>query len=207
MWASVFITKPRPSADTECHWVPFSSSHSAHRLSHHTSPSPFSQLGEFSAADFPEHQIPDSSQPLGTSSSWGISPASSLGFFHLNSHLLYVFLLPVKCHPLTQDAKSLFRSCEQEDLVLLLEQVFHTWNKAATESLVVSSEKTKQKKSVLEKCRDLAFHKTEIMLGVELVESPFNAQKDDGFCEQYINQGYVPQSHATSEQGNVVVIF
>lgn len=91
--------------------------------------------------------------------------------------------------------------------MLLLEQVFHTWNKAATESLVVSSEKTKQNKSVLEKCRDLAFHKTEIMLGVELVESPFNAQKDDGFCEQYINQGYVPQSHATSEQGNVVVIF
>lgn len=143
MWASVFITKPRPSADTEWHWVLFSSSHSAHKLSHHTSSFPFSQLGESSTADFPEHQTPDSSKPLGTWSSWGIYPASSLGFLNLNSFLLDVFLLVVKCHSLTQDVKSLLKSCEQEDLVPQLEQALHTWNKAATESLVVSKGKKK----------------------------------------------------------------
>lgn len=100
MWASVFTTNPRPSADTGWHWVPFSSSHSAHRLSHHTSPSPSSQLGESSTANFPEHQTLDSSKPLGTSFSWGISPASSLGCLNLNSHLLHVLLWLVKCHPL-----------------------------------------------------------------------------------------------------------
>lgn len=174
MWASVFITKPRPSADTEWHCLPFSSSHSAHRLSHHTSPSSFSQLGESSTADFPEHQTPDFSKLLGTSSSWGIYLASSLGFLNLNSHLFVVFLLLVKCRPLIQNAKSLFRSCEQEGLVLWLEQALHTWNKGATESLVMSKEK---KKSILEKCRDLPFHKTEIMLGVQLVESPLMPRK------------------------------
>lgn len=33
------------------------------------------------------------------------------------------------------------------------------------------------------------------MLGVGLVEYSFNAQKDDGFHELYVNWGYVPQSH------------
>lgn len=45
------------------------------------------------------------------------------------------------------------------------------------------------------------------MFGVQLVESPFNAQKDDGFHELCLNQDYVPQSHTTSEHGNIVVIF
>lgn len=44
------------------------------------------------------------------------------------------------------------------------------------------------------------FQITEILLGVELVEYPFNVQKDGEFHEQPVNQGYVPQSHTTSKQ-------
>lgn len=42
------------------------------------------------------------------------------------------------------------------------------------------------------------------MLWVELMESPFNAQKDDGFHELCANRGYVPLSHTTSEQRSIV---
>lgn len=46
----------------------------------------------------------------------------------------------------------------------------------------------------------MVFQITEILLGVELVEYPFNVQKDGEFHEHPVNQGYVPQSHTTSKQ-------
>lgn len=83
----------------------------------------------------------------------------------------------VKCHPLTQDAESPFKRCEQENLPPPSGQAFQTWSKAALESWgeVVS----KAKRS------DLIFQVTEITLGVELVESPFNFQKGCGFHKLY----------------------
>lgn len=104
------------------------------RLSHHTAPSPSSLLRESGTASSPEHQAHGSSKPLGSLSSWSISLVSSLGLLNLNSHLLGALLQLVKCHPLTQDAKSPFRRCKQENLPPHFGQAFHTWNKAAVES-------------------------------------------------------------------------
>jgi len=59
----------------------------------------------------------------------------------------------------------------------------------------VGGVKSKKKKCIVEKRRALVFQITEIMLGVKLMESSFNVQKDGGFHELSINQGYVPYLH------------
>lgn len=130
----------------------------------------------------PEHQAHSSSKPLQSSSSWGISLASSLGLLNLNSHLLGVLLQLVKCHPLTQDVS------KKISLLPPFGQAFCSWNKASFESLGWGGVKGK-KSCILGNRRDLVFQVTEIMLGVELVESPFDVQKDSGFPELSINQG------------------
>ena len=115
------------------------------RLPHHTAPSPSSLLGGSSTASSPERQAHGSNKPLGSSSSWGISLASSLGLSGLSTHLLGVLLRPVQCHPLTRDAESPCWRCERENLPPPFCQAFCIWIKAAVESLrwVVSKAKKK----------------------------------------------------------------
>lgn len=55
--------------------------------------------------------------------------------------------------------------------------------------------KAKKESCILEKLRDLVFQVTEIILEVELVESTFNVQKDDGFHELCKSRLSPPKSH------------
>lgn len=105
------------------------------RLSYHTASSPSLLLGESNPASFPEYKAHGSIMTLGSSSSWGIFLARSLGLLNLNSHLLVVLLWLVKCHPFTQDTESPFGTYKQENLPPVFGQVFHIRNKAAVERL------------------------------------------------------------------------